>query len=664
MSAGEPIHAIIGTAGHIDHGKTRLVEALTGVNTDRLKEEKDRGISIELGFAPLSIPGGPRVGIVDVPGHERFIRHMVAGVTGMDVAILVIAADEGVMAQTKEHLDVIELLRVPRGITVLTKTDLVDDEWLAMITDEVRRDLAGTRLAEAPILPVSAVNGTGIEEVKKALAALVEGLPRRPVAGPARLPVDRVFTVKGFGVVVTGTLASGALRVGDTLTLYPAERTVRIRGLQVHGEKVDAAWAGQRVAVNLAGVEVSHVGRGEVLAHAGFLRPSYRISVRLQALSREDRPLRDRERIRFHAGTKETLGRLSLLEGDRLEPGRSAFAQIVLEEPVVVAKGDPFVIRTYSPARTVGGGQVIDATAGKLKKNRPDGITHLTVLEQGDPAERLAHHLSCTGQPVTPAEAARLPGLLPDDVEQMIADIEAAPEGAATVREGALSTAALAPPPPPPVTLLAGEGIRYLAHGGQIGALERDLHRELDAYHRRYPLRRGMGKEELKSRLVPAWSAKAYSALLETWEKRGHIVVEAKTVALAQRKDKLPATLTRLLAALEGRFQQGGLQPPLLAEAKGWLVREGLSVENAEECLNHLLDRERLRKVGDDLIFHVDALEDFRRQIVHVLQGGREITVAEARDLTGSSRRYVVPLLEWLDRERVTRRAGDKRSLW
>ncbi|MZP29652.1 selenocysteine-specific translation elongation factor [Heliobacterium undosum] len=639
MSTTGPVHAIIGTAGHIDHGKTRLVAALTGVDTDRLKEEKERGISIELGFAPLRLSDGRMAGIVDVPGHERFIRHMVAGVTGMDVAILVIAADEGVMPQTKEHLDVIELLQVPRSLTVLTKTELVDDEWLAMITEDVRQFLAGTPLAASPILPVSAVEGRGVAELKRALESLLGDLPRRPFAGPARLPIDRVFTMKGFGAVVTGTLASGMLRAGDTLTLYPSERPARIRGLQVHGEKVDAAWAGQRVAVNLSGVEVSQVARGDVLASPGTLQPAYRVTVRLQALNREDKPLRDRERIRFHAGTKETLGRLTLLDRERIEPGESAFALILLEEPVVVAKGDPFVLRTYSPARTVGGGQVIEPVAGKWKKNRPDVIAHLSVLEQGSPDERLAQHLARTGQPVTPAEAANLPGFDRDGVEAMMA-------GAASV------------------SLLSGDGVEYLANAAQVTTLESSLRSDLDAYHRRYPLRRGMPKEELKSRLVPAWGAKAYGALLETWKQRGLITVDGKTVALADRKDKPPKEMVRLLAALEDRFLRDGLQPPLPAEARDWLVREGLSAENAEECLNCLVERDRLRKIGDDLLFHVQALADFRQLIVNALRDGGELTVAEARDLAKSSRRYMVPLLEWLDRERVTRRAGDKRSLW
>ncbi|MBC9785438.1 selenocysteine-specific translation elongation factor [Heliobacterium chlorum] len=639
----EEHHIIIGTAGHVDHGKTQLVKALTGVDTDRLKEEKERGISIELGFAPFVLPNGLRAGFVDVPGHERFIKQMLAGVSGMDLVMLVIAADEGVMPQTREHLDIIELLQVPRGMVVLTKADLVDDEWLELMVEEVKEFLEGTSLSQAPIITVSSTTGIGLPELKQCIVDKSSHLPRRPLAGAARLPIDRIFTVSGFGTVVTGTLASGVISVGDTLSVMPADWPVRVRGLQVHGKKVDAALAGQRVAVNLSGVEVSQVVRGDVLAKPGLFTPSYRVSVRLKTLPGRDKPLKERERIRFHSGTRETLGRISLLDREELVPGEEAYAQILLEEPIVTVKGDRFVIRTYSPALTVGGGQIIESTAIKLKKHRQDVLQALATKEMGSPVERLTQHLNQTGIPLSLSEAVKVLDVTRAEIESIIKEIQSS--------ELSLD-----------IALLKGDSEPYLLAATRYDGLVKAIEKELGHFHQKYPLRLGLPKEDLKGRLTPLWGQKVYSALLATLQEKGRITLQGNLLAYSGYVPVPQGETARRLNTLEQQFVSSGLQPPTLSElTKEWVEGEHRPHSELEEYLNYLTDTGRIKKITDELLFHRQANQDFIDTVKMGLKTKGELTVADVRDLTGSSRKYIVPLLEWLDRERVTRRVGDKR---
>ncbi|MDD4170142.1 MAG: selenocysteine-specific translation elongation factor, partial [Desulfotomaculaceae bacterium] len=412
-------HLIIGTAGHVDHGKTALVKAMTGVDTDRLKEEKERGISIELGFTSLELPSGRKAGIVDVPGHERFIKHMLAGAGGFDLVLLVIAADEGVMPQTREHLDIIQLLQVKKGVVVLTKADLVDEEWLELVTEEVREFLQDTVLEKAPLVTVSAVTGQGIAALLELLDHVAEETESKTAAGTPRLPVDRVFSVTGFGTVVTGTLVAGQLRVGDMVKVQPAGLTARVRSLQVHGKKVEVAGAGQRVAANLAGLEVEQVSRGSVVAGTDSLVPSHRLDVHLLLLDSADRPLKNRERVRFHIGSGETLGRVVLLDREELAPGATAYAQVELEEMVAAVKGDRFVIRSYSPLWTIGGGTVIDAAPGrKHKRFRSEVLGALATRERGTPEEILEHYLRDNATLPEIADVAAGTGLQVSEVKE------------------------------------------------------------------------------------------------------------------------------------------------------------------------------------------------------------------------------------------------------
>ncbi|MBI5709463.1 MAG: selenocysteine-specific translation elongation factor [Candidatus Eisenbacteria bacterium] len=400
--------AIVGTAGHIDHGKTALVRRLTGVDTDRLPEEKKRGISIDLGFAPLVTPAGVHVGIVDVPGHERFVKNMLAGVGGIDLVLLVVAADEGVMPQTREHLAIVRLLGVTRGIVVLTKRDLVEDEWVAEVRRDVAALLQGTPLAGAPLVEFSAVTGAGTAELLAAMDGQLAGVAARAHGEPARLPVDRVFTVEGFGTVVTGTLWRGRIRTGDALELLPDARSVRVRRVQVHGETVEEARAGQRTAVALHGVERDQVERGDWLVVPGSLRPSSILDVRFELLADVPKDWPANTRVRFHLGASEIIGRLVLLEGDAVRPGGSALAQVRLERPTVAARGDRFVVRQYSPSRTIGGGSVIEPVA--QKRRHAEEIAALEVHERGSLEARLLQKLEAVTKPAATAALAQAVG--------------------------------------------------------------------------------------------------------------------------------------------------------------------------------------------------------------------------------------------------------------
>ncbi|MCJ7829902.1 MAG: selenocysteine-specific translation elongation factor, partial [Desulfobacterales bacterium] len=400
---------ILGTAGHIDHGKTSLIRSLTGIDTDRLKEEKLRGITIELGFASMDLPSGQHVGIVDVPGHEKFVKNMVAGATGIDIVAMVIAADEGVMPQTREHMEICTLLGIRHGFVVLSKVDLVDEEWRELVEQDIGEFVQGSFLEEAPVIPFSAVTGQGIPEFTQALEELCPKVPERSTAGLFRLPVDRVFTMKGFGTVITGTLISGRVRVGDTITVYPSGKTSKVRGVLVHNQSVEAAEAGMRTAINFQGLDKSTVNRGEVVALPGTLKPSYMLDLSLHFLASNPKPAKNRQRVRFHAGTSEILGNLILLDREELQPGERAVVQVRLDAPATCVRDDRYVIRSYSPVRTIGGGWVLNPIPPKHKRLKPETVEGLSRLAEQDPEALIAYHL----------EAAGYEGLLLSDLKIM-----------------------------------------------------------------------------------------------------------------------------------------------------------------------------------------------------------------------------------------------------
>lgn len=630
-------YVIIGTAGHVDHGKTALIKALTGVDTDRLKEEKERGISIELGFAYLDLPSGIRAGIIDVPGHERFIKNMLAGVGGIDIVLLVVAADEGVMPQTREHMDIVQILGINRGVVALTKKDLVDEEWLNLVLDEVREYIGTTSLSGAPIIPVSAVSGDGLKDLLLTIEELVRLTQEKPSGGPARLPVDRVFTIPGFGTVVTGTLVSGTIQEGDSLEILPQGTQARVRSLQVHGTKVKTARAGQRVAVNLAGVEKQAVSRGSVLAAPKTFTPSTLLDVRIFLLPAA-KPLKNRGRIRLHIGTAEIVGRAVLLDRDELKPGASCYAQLIMEEPVVAGRNDRFVLRSVTPVATVGGGVVLDPVAGRHKRFREEVVGFLSTLEAGTPLEKVGQYLSASEIPVEIGDIARAVDLDPRDV-------------AGTVNE--LASAGK-------IRVLPVENQTFVYDGVRYEGLKERIQGLVQEYHRQFPLREGYPKEELRSRLVAAVNNRVFQSLLQVMAADGAIGLQSQAVTAPGCTGKLTDKESQILQKLTVMYRDAGFQPPNWQDAASQL---GLSAEEAAEFLAYLLRTGVLVKVGEEVYFHSEVLAEARKMIVGALSERGELSLAEVRDLLNTSRKYTLPLLEFLDQKRVTKRVGDKRQL-
>ncbi|NOT34573.1 MAG: selenocysteine-specific translation elongation factor, partial [Candidatus Eisenbacteria bacterium] len=626
-TANSPL-AIVGTAGHIDHGKTALVKRLTGVDTDRLPEEKARGISIDLGFARLVTPNGVQVGLIDVPGHERFVKNMLAGAGGIDVVLLVIAADEGVMPQTREHFAIVQMLDIRRGVVVLTKSDRVEAEWLELVRRDVTALLAATSLATAEIVAFSAVTGAGQPELLAALDRALAGIDARELEAPARLAVDRVFTVEGFGTVVTGTLWRGRIATGETLELSPAGRAVRVRRVQVHGETVEHARAGQRTAIALHGVEKEQVERGDWLIAAGSLVPSRTVDVRFELLADAGRAWPAVSRVRFHLGAAETLGRLVMLEGRELSPGESALAQMRLEVPIVAARGDRFVVRAYSPSRTIGGGSVIEPLAERRK--RGTDLAALAVRETGSLEARLLERLGHEPRPTHTAVLAQGLG-----------------ESEAAVRE------ALA-------ALLASEEVvapsdsRWLAPS-RWNEARAAIEGEVGTYADRWPGRFGVMKGDLKSGLKSRLDAALFDAAFDALVTDGHLELRGERVRPGDRPWEPPAELVRVLEQLERELDAAGYLVPEIQAAQAKVGADG----SEAVALGYFSGR--LVRVSHELTYTAAQMESLRAKLVAWFDSHAALTVADLRELTGASRKYAVPLLEHSDRVRWTVRVGDER---
>lgn len=630
-------HIIVGTAGHVDHGKTMLVKALTGQDTDRLKEEKARGISIELGFAPLILPSGKRIAIIDVPGHEKFVKHMLAGVGGIDIVMMIIAADEGVMPQTKEHLNIIDLLHIPNGIIVITKADLVDEEWLQLVMEEVREAVQGTVLAEAPMVAVSSTKKQGLDTLLDLLETSVNAVEPKSHVGPFRMAVDRVFSRTGFGTVVTGTLISGLVGLGDVVQLLPDGKEVRVRTIQVHGHKEEQAMAGQRVALNLSGIEVEEIDRGSVLAQKGAFVGAFRIDAYLELLADADKNLENRQRIRFHLGTKESLGRVTLLDRDELKPGEGTFVQIVFEEPVVAGRKDRFVIRAYSPMITIGGGEVVDPNSMKHKRFSAELIKQLETKQRGTPEELLLQQLEkITDQLLTVAEAGQIIGLDQTTLNHSLDNLEQAQQ----------------------IELVKGDGKVFVVAKTVIETWVLQVQKLLSNYHRQYPLRFGLAKEELRSRNFSQLSNKVFNVLLNYWQTQSLIKVMDELIALADFTPSPNQEVADKLVQIEQALDRGKFQPPSWTELMSSVQ---VGAEQAEELLQYLLAKGTIVKLEDDMYFHQPVLNEAVQLVKQFLAEHKELQLGQARDLLNSSRKYVLPLLEYMDRSRVTRRIGDKR---
>jgi len=629
---------ILGTAGHIDHGKSSLIKSLTGIDPDRLKEEKLRGITIELGFASLTLPTGQLLGIVDVPGHERFVRHMVAGATGMDLVALVIAADEGVMPQTREHLEICQLLKVKQGLVVLTKADLVEADWLDLVEEEIREALVGTFLEGAPIVRFSAVTGEGAESLLATLAELAAQVPPKPAGGIFRLPVDRVFTIKGFGTVVTGSVISGRLKVGDAVTIYPPLFKARVRTLQTHGASVEDIVAGSRAAVNLQGLEKEELERGMVVATPGSLIPTRRLDAWLEVLESAPRPLKHRQAVRFHTGTSERLSVSLLLDADELPPGASGYVQFILRDAVALKPGDRFVIRNLSPAVTWGGGRILHVNPSRHKRRQEGVLAGLKALEQGAPEEQVRFYLAEAGPAgLSRAELAAMLPWAPPVLANLLN---------ALVQQGQ-------------ALLYDPENQRYLLTA-TAHALEEEIRGHLQSYHQQHPLKPGLSKEELRRKLPEKMEVRLFNDLLGRLAQQKQIALERDLVRLAGHRVQLAGDQQETSRRLEVLYRQGQLSPPTLKEVEAALK---LPLNQIQPLLRVLINQGSLVKVKEDLYFHAEALAQLKAALVDFLKKNKEISVIQFKDLTQTSRKFTIPLLEYFDTNRVTVRVGEARRL-
>jgi len=632
-------HVIVGTAGHIDHGKTALVKALTGIDTDRLKEEKERGISIELGFAFLRLEEGITLGVVDVPGHERFVKTMLAGVGGIDLVILVIAADEGVMPQTREHLHICQLLGIRRGLVALTKKDLVEPEWLDLVQEEIRTFLTGTYLDEAPILPVSSLTGEGLRELRNALASLAAEIQPRRGDGIVRLPIDRVFTIRGFGTIVTGTLWTGSLAIGDEVTILPKDLPSRVRRLQVHNESVEKALAGQRTAVNLPGLETDQIERGDLLCLAGTLRVSTSLEATLALLPDAPKPLANRARVRFHLGTAEILARAILLDREKLNPGEEAYVHLRLEQPTAAMPHDRYVLRSYSPATTVGGGVILDPYPSLKRRRRPEVVAHLKILERGSSRDRLLQILKSNTSPLSPLSLQSLASLDPEALQGELREL-----------------------------LTAGKIIQLPGRDGEA-YLHREIYEDLCGtilsllrqFHAQNPLREGISKEELRSRLARGVAPALFAQLLNDLTVAKEVAQDRDRVRLTAHRPQLSAAEAALTERLETLYRTAGLQPPTVDAA---FKEAGADRRAAQAVFFRLVEQGTLIKITDDLYVHRDAYEQAKARLLEYLAQHSSISVPTFKDLLGITRKHAIPYLEHFDQIKLTRRAGDDRVLY
>lgn len=631
-------HIVVGTAGHVDHGKTALIKALTGIDTDRLKEEKERGITIELGFASLTLPDGQTFGVVDVPGHERFIKNMVAGAAGIDLVIMVIAADEGIMPQTIEHLQICSLLGLKKGLVALTKADLVDEDWQDLVMEDIRTFLKGTFLEASPIVPVSALTGLGLTELLNALNKTASEISEKSDAGLFRLPIDRVFSIKGFGTVVTGTLVSGNIRTGEDVTILPHRITSRIRGMQVHNQSVSLAEKGQRTAINLQGIEKTMIARGEVLTRPGTLETTRRLDVYFDYLPVNEKKLKNRAIVRFHTGASEVMARISFLDRDDIAPGDKAFAQLFLALPAVVMAGDHFVIRSYSPVTTIGGGTVIDPLSRKHKRYSDRIIQELDRLHHGSDLEQIA----------TVIDRSSFMGI---NLQGLVIRT-GLPQGQVKKRLETLFTQKQA-------VLLDREDIRAISFKIYQDLQERLLS-DIRIFHEKFPLQEGMSREELRTKVGSFVSPKLFNAVMRDLEKNGRIVIDRENLRLPDHRVNLQGEMEDLRQAIAELYRNAGLTPPSLKEVMEKFAEQKSRVNSV---LNVMLKEGSLIKINEELHFDQGVLAKLREDYKNLLLKEGKSSPANFKELTGLSRKYIIPLLEYYDMTKLTVRSGEHRIL-
>ena len=633
-----PRQVVAGTAGHIDHGKSLLVKTLTGTDPDRLREEKERGITIDIGFASLVLDDGTRIGFVDVPGHERFVKNMLAGVGGIDLVLLCIAADESIKPQTREHFDICRLLRIPRGVIVLTKSDLVEPDILDLVRLEAREFVAGSFLESAPLVAVSGKTGAGLADLKEVLRQLAHEVPARPVRGLMRLPIDRSFSIKGFGSVVTGTLIAGTIVEGDEVAILPQDMTARVRGLEVFNQATSIAHPGQRTAVNLQGVEAGAVERGSLLTAPGVLRASHLLDVEIEVLRGADGPLRDLARIRFHHGTLEAMARVKLLEGGAIPPGGRGFAQIRLETPLAALPGDRVILRRYSPPITMGGGTILHNRPPKLRRGSSGLRERFARLSDPSPAVRLRALIEESGASGLDAHDLRsMTGFNAEDASHHLDPL---------VRAGDIVSLPASVP-------------RYVSREAWR-ELSRQVVSTLEEFHRREPLKEGLAREELRTRLFARLHPDVFKFLLAELVQKGAVRADKERLALTSHRIAMSPKEAALMEQIETRFADSGSNPPELDEVVTALHADPAT---AQRLFHLLLQRGRLVRIPDGKVFHQGALDELRRRLWEQRARRPVIDISEFKELSGTSRKNAIPLLEHFDQTRVTRREGNRRLI-
>jgi selenocysteine-specific elongation factor len=631
-------HFVLGTAGHVDHGKTALIKAITGVDTDRLKEEKQRGITIELGFASLTLPSGQTLGIVDVPGHEKFIKNMVSGAAGIDLVMMVIAADEGIMPQTKEHLNICSLLGISRGIVALTKIDMVETDWLNLVQSEITEFLKGTFLEGAPIVPVSAIKKEGLADLIRELDTITGQITEKAGDGIFRLPVDRVFTMKGFGTVVTGTLVSDYIKTGDEIQILPGNIFARIRGIQVHNQSVEEAWSGQRTAINLQGIEKSSIERGDVLVRPQTVWPTQRMDVLVEFLESNSKNLKNRSLVRLHTGTSEIIARIILLGKDELAPGQKEFAQIILSEKDVVVAGDHFVLRSYSPVTTIGGGLIIDPLPAKHKRHNTKTIEEMDLLQTGTLPEKISVILERAG--FSGINLRHLAFRLGVNAKKVRQELEILLSGRKAF-------------------LLDNDDTTVIS-ANLFNQMEKLIIGNITDYHKKNPLKEGISKEELKASQGNRVSPKLFNMALNSLQKKGALVSDKDNVRLAGHQVEFSGELDSLRRDIAENYHDAGLTPPSLSEVMNKFKEQKTK---AQSIIKLMLKEGSLIQINEELCFSRESLEKLRSDYKAKLIKDGKATPASFKDLTGLSRKYIIPLMEYFDTSKLTVRVGDHRIL-
>ncbi len=633
MSAVQDRYVIIGTAGHVDHGKTALIRTLTGTDTDRLKEEKARGITIDLGFASFRLPSGEVAGVVDVPGHERFISNMLAGIGGIDLVLLVIDVSEGVMPQTREHLQIMDLLQIPRGIVVLTKCDLVEEDWIDLVEEEVREELSNTFLKNAQFCRVSSVTGQGMDALRQTIADNVARLPAKDTDSPLRLPIDRHFTISGFGTVITGTPLTGKVRVGETVEVLPAGEKSRVREIQVHGNKVEEAYAGQRVALNLAGLERAAIERGSVVGTPNIFEQTTRLDARLTLLATAPRPLKFRDPVHFHLGTARVVGLVALLDRDELQPGESVIAQIHLDRPLVAHREDRFIIRSYSPMTTIGGGKVLDSRPVKHRRFRKEVMTALLELESGEKSFLLQKVID--RQCLSSKDLELISGMGKDKIATHLATLEG---------EGKVSQMV--------DQWVSAEALRSWHHR---------LLEDAERFHAENPLIPGIPHATLKGALPKKVSPKAYEKLLDQIVAAGELQQRGEWLCIPGFTPQPTEEQARDLELLEMTYKKAGAMAKNKTETLNQL---GMSTSKADPYFAYLFGMNRLVRLNDESFFHRETYDRALQVLLNHFAKHETLTLAEFRDLIGSARKQTQGIMEHFDALKYTMRRGDERVAW